>query len=349
MPAAGATENKVVDVVASGDPSATAGVEVVVRELVARLPVVLQWSRASGIDPGQVLAQHTPDARVVARAWLDLSDPKLARIYVANASSGRFLVRVVPLRDGYDEIAREVLGHIIESAVDAFLAGRDVGVTREIAEREVTHESPPPPAPTTAHVPDAVVSERTRIGVAVSYQATDVAGAQAMMHGPAIGMGLAFPMGKAVRLSSSATVHYRVPIHWDSPSVGARLHGGTARLGAGVEGDVTQRMVLRAQLGLGIDFTHLAPYVESGSTAKADEPRWVVSPVATATVSLDAPLSSRIGWFVGAGCDFDLYRTSYFVANSTIANTVLSPWVARPMGVLGLVFRLDEETIDAHR
>ena len=316
------------------------------RELIARLPVVLQWSRASGIDPGQVLAQRAPDARVVARAWLDLSDPKLARIYVANPSSGRFLVRVVPLRDGYDEIAREVLGHIIESAVDAFLAGRDVGVTREMAEREVTHDSAPPPAPASAPVPGAGASERTRIGVAVSYRATDVAGVEAMMHGPAIGVGLAFPMGKAVRFSSSATVHYRVPIQWDSPSVGAHLHGGTARLGAGVEGDVTQRMVLRAELGVGVDFTHLAPYVESGSTAKADEPRWVVSPVANAMVSLDAPLSSRMGWFIGAGCDFDLHRTSYFVANGAIANTVLSPWIARPVGVVGLVFRLSDERID---
>jgi hypothetical protein len=352
-PTAAAAEDKMVDVVVSGDPDDAAGVEVVVRELVARLPVVLQWSRATGIDPVQVLAQRAPDTRIVTRAWMDLSDRKRARIYVANPWNARFVVRVVPLLDGYDEIAREVLGHIIESCVDAFLAGRDVGVTREVAEREVTGQSaasqPLPVPPATPPVPKAESSERARLGVALSYQATEVAGLSETMQGPAIGIGLGLPSGKAVRFSSSATVHYRLPIRWDSPSVGARFEGATARLGAGIEGDVTRRMVLRGQLGLGVDFMHLEPYVESGSTAKAGGPLWVTSPIVTATLSLEGTLSSRIGIFIGAGCDVDLDRSTYFVADGMKSTTVLSPWVAHPTAMVGLVFRTQEEPIDEPR
>jgi hypothetical protein len=191
-PTAAAAEDKMVDVVVSGDPDDAAGVEVVVRELVARLPVVLQWSRATGIDPVQVLAQRAPDTRIVTRAWMDLSDRKRARIYVANPWNARFVVRVVPLLDGYDEIAREVLGHIIESCVDAFLAGR-------------------------------------------------------------------------------------------------------------------------------------------------------------ATLNLEGTLSSRIGIFIGAGCDVDLDRSTYFVADGMKSTTVLSPWVAHPTAMVGLVFRTQEEPIDEPR
>jgi hypothetical protein len=352
QPPAAATEGKVVEVVVSGDSSATAGVEVVVRELLARLPVVLHWSQARGIDPSQVLAPRAPDTEVVARAWLDLSSPARARIYVANALSGRFVLRVVPLRDGYDEIAREVLGHILESTVDAFLEGREVGVTREIAEREVADESAaPPPAPAprpAAPAPKASLSELTRIGVGLSYQATEVAGGK-VLHGPAIGIGVAFPVAKTVRFSASTALHYRLPLYWDSPSVGARFDGGTARFGAGIEGDVTRRVILRGQLGLGLDFVHLDPYVQDRSTAEAGPPFWVVSPIATATLNLEAMLSTRIGLVVGAGCDVDLSIASYFVASGAGPTTVLSPWVARPLGTLGLVFRPENEFIDMPR
>jgi hypothetical protein len=349
-----ASEPRVVYVVASGDAADTAGVEVVVRELVARLPVELQWSRASGIDPGQVLAQRAPEVQVVARAWLDLSDAKRARIYVANAQGRRFLVRVVPLRDGYDEVAREVLGHIIESAVDAFLSGLDVGVTREVAERQVTAESPPPPAaPATASAPPAATSNRfewLRLGVVVAYRATQIAQLPTILHGPTLGMALAIPIRGSVRFSSSAMLHYRLPTAWDSASVGARVAGATARLSAGLEADVARQVILRGELGVGADFTHLAPYAEpSDRMAKAGQPLWTTSSVAAAMLSLELAASSRIGLLVGAGCDVELNHPSYFVARNAQQTTVLSPWVVHPTATLGLVFRVDRQPIEQHR
>jgi hypothetical protein len=341
--ATAAAEDKVVDVVASGHPSTVAGVEVVVRELVARLPVVLRWSQASGIDPTQVLAERAPDVRIVARAWMDLSDAKRARIYVANAGGGRFLVRVVPLREGYDEVAREVLGHIIESAVDAFLAGRDVGVSREIAEREVSQSSAPPQAAETLAVARAIAPESTRIGLAVSYQATGMEGVKATMHGPAIGAAFAVPIGGGLRLGSSASVQYRVPFHWDSASVGARFESAAARLGLGIEGDLKERVVLRAELGFGFDFVHVAPYVEAGSTARATPAEWFLAPIASAMLSLEAPLVSQVGLRVAAGSDVDLSGPSYFVASGGTVTTVLSPWVVRPVIALGAVFRWEKK------
>jgi len=349
-----ASEPRVVYVVASGDAADTAGVEVVVRELVARLQVELQWSRASGIDPGQVLAQRAPEVQVVARAWLDLSDAKRARIYVANAQGRRFLVRVVPLRDGYDEVAREVLGHIIESAVDAFLSGLDVGVTREVAARQVTAESPPPPAtPATASAPPAATTnrfERLRLGVVVAYQATEIAQVPTILHGPALGMALAIPIRDSLRFSSSATLHYRLPAAWDSAAVGARIAGATARLRAGLEADVAWPALLRGELGIGADFTHLAPYAEpNDSMAKAGQPLWTTSSIAAAMLSLEIAASRRIGLLVGAGCDVELNEPSYFVARNAQQITVLSPWVVRPTATLGLVFRVDRQPIHQHQ
>jgi hypothetical protein len=255
-------------VVASGEAEDTAAIEVVVRELVAGLPVELRWSTASGIDIGQVLAQHAPDGQVAARAWLDLSNPRRARIYVANAQDKRFVVRVVPLNDGYDEVGREVIGHIVEFALDAFLSGAEVGVSRDL------------------------------------------------------------------------------PATWDSPAVGARLAGVTARLVAGLETDIAPRWVVRGLLGLGADFMRVSPYPEPGTgSARAGQPLWTGSTVLAAMVDLEFDASARIGLVVGAGCDASLNRPSYFVAGDARQTTVLSPSVFHPTASFGMVFRIGHQSI----
>lgn len=381
-------------VVASGNAADIAAVEVVVRELVARLPVELQWSTTTEIDLAQVLAQRTPDEHVVARAWLDLSDPTRARIYIANAQDRRFVVRVVPLSDGYDEVGREVVGHIIESAVDAFLSGAEIGVSREVAERQVSAEAlPPAPSPppsdsaserqnsstqpkaepclgqscpsaartTKLELTRAVVSraplsaenersERLRLGLLVSYQITEIAALPTVLHGPALGLGLALPLRRALRFSSLLALHYQLPLAWDSPSVGARVAGVTARLSAGLEGDIARHVLLRGLLGVGADFLHLAPYAEpTDSSARAGEPLWSGSTIIAAMLTLEIAATSRTGLFIGAGCDANLKRPSYFVARDAQQTTVLSPWVFQPTATFGLAFRIDHPPIASGR
>lgn len=375
-------------VVASGEAEDTAAVEVVVRELVAGLPVELRWSTASGIDIGQVLAQHAPDGQVAARAWLDLSNPRRARIYVANAQDKRFVVRVVPLNDGYDEVGREVIGHIVEFALDAFLSGAEVGVSREVAERQVTDESDTgpaatplgssagpdnqaskpersggelkPPAAEAQHLgaarddglrahpasiqPDVRIA-RPRLGLLVAYQIREVSPLP-LLHGPVIGFGIALPLRPALRFRAFSTLHYDLPATWDSPAVGARLAGMTARLIAGLETDIAPRWVVRGLLGLGADFMRVSPYPEPGTgSARAGQPLWTGSTVFAAMVDLEFAASATIGLIVGAGCDASLNRPSYFVAGDARQTTVLSPSVFHPTASFGMVFRIGHQPI----
>lgn len=375
-------------VVASGEAEDMVAVEVVVRELVARLPIELRWSTASGIDIGQVLAQHAPDGQVAARAWVDLSNPRRARIYVANAQDQRFVVRVVPLSDGYDEVGREIIGHIVEFALDAFLSGAEVGVSREVAERQVTEAAdtsqlaaPPgssvepearaskPERPGDELKPPAVEvqdfgtarddglrvgpvanradvrSERPRFGLLVAYQVREISPLP-LLHGPVVGFGIALPLRQGLRFSASSTLHYDWPATWDSSLVGARVAGVSARLSAGLETDLAPRWVLRGLLGLGADFMRVSPYPEPGvRSTHPGQPLWTASTVVAAMVNLEFAASGRIGLVLGAGCDANLNRPSYFVAGDARQTTVLSPSVFHPTASLGMVLRIGHQPI----
>src|ERR1700733_2383135 len=139
-PAIAGAEPETVEIVATGERTATSAVEVLVRELLKRLPVVIRWASAPEIDPRDVLARRTADSVLAARVWIDLSDRTGARLFVANAASDHFLVRLVPAEEGHREVEEEAVAQIIASSVEAILAGGEIGVTREVAVRQMAIE-----------------------------------------------------------------------------------------------------------------------------------------------------------------------------------------------------------------
>lgn len=330
--AASPESRRVVQVVASSSVE----LEALVAELLRPLPVTLRWSQVASIDAREVLAHRTADPLIVARVWLDLADTQRAYLYVANASE-RFIVRAVPLENGYDEVARESLAHILESVVDALLSGADIGVTREIAEKQLAERLPAVPAPSPVVPPPAPSSpaaKRVRVTVAAYYRASAWSGDD-LVHTPGLGVGLAFPraeraLAATIWLWASAIV----PFTWEGERAGAAFRGMSLRVVAGVEGRVGRRVRLRALVGPGLDAVEVRS--RPNVPILAVRPFWVLAPMATVLGMIDVHLGGPIAIFFAAGAETDLAGTHYdiLLADGT-HETALRPWPVRPLGLIG--------------
>jgi hypothetical protein len=342
----GASDSKapIVAIVAAGEPRTTHAIEVILRELLARLPVEWTWSLAPRIRAPEVLAAVTADSVVSVRVWMDLSDDGRAKIYVVHVSSDRFIVRVIPLEHGYDEVAREALVQIVESAVYAFLAGGNVGATREVAEEQVRRATPDatnPSSPSSA-VPlrDGAAVDRHRLTLTVAYEVAAAASAPVFFQGPGLAVTGSFGDPWLVRFVASASARYRVPFRWDSPSVGTTLEGGTLRVTAGGEVAVGRSVILRALAGAGPDVTYVRPHaIASGFVAAS--PFWEVAPVLTVLANGNVTLLHRLELELGLGIDFDVSHTRYDLTQAGQSTHVLSPWQVHPFVYLGPSLALD--------
>jgi hypothetical protein len=342
----GASDSKrsSVAIVATGEDRTTQAVEVILRELLARLPVEWTWSLTPRIAGREVLAAAASDSAVSVRVWMDLSDDRRAKIYAVHVSSDRFIVRVIPLEHGYDEVAREALVHIVESAVDAFLAGGDVGATREVAEEQVrraTPETTGPASPSSKASPDeGAVLDRHRLTLTVAYEVTAAADPPVFFQGPGVAVTGSFGSGRSIRFVASASARYRVPFTWDAPSVGTTLQGGTLRITVGGEAAVGRTFVLRALAGAGPDATYVRPHALASGVVAAP-PFWEVAPVLTALANADVTLLRRLALELGLGFDFDVSHTRYDLTQAGQSTHVLSPWQLHPFVYLGPSLALD--------
>jgi hypothetical protein len=335
---AAAEGSKTVRVVASGNPSVAAALEVVVRELLGRLSVALDWSIAIGIDPRAILVGGHGHAEVIARAWIDVSDPTRARIYVANGQNERFILRFVPLENGYDEIAREELAHIVESSVDAFASGGAVGVSREVAEREVAREVRMPSSPPRRQ---ASKPESAHLALALAYQGSLRAGDPIIAQGPLLDVAIAFQGESRVRFCASARAEYDTRLTWRSRPVGALFEGGAVAITAGAEVSVMRTFVVRALAGAGTGLTRVTPFAQSATTAMPSYAFWRTSPFGRVGVDATFDLFGPFALLVGVGCDVDLVHTAYELVRSGVQSQVISPWIAHPFSYAGALIALD--------
>lgn len=343
-PAAADAEGSAVEVVATGDPVATSAVEALVRELLNRLPVVIRWADAPHIDPREVLADRTPDPGVVARVWVDLSRPTEARLFVANGASDHFLVRVVPAGDGHIEVEREAVAQIVGFAVEALLAGSEIGVTREAAAKQILTE--PTRVETPVPLPPRVPEPRSfRAGISGELGA--FVGLRALGPGSASGVepgllaGLRRTGVSAIQPVLVAELQYEAPLDLLGNAVAVRLEGAGGRLDGGILARLGSRVSIRATVGLGADAIHAQPYTPSGSAFTARAPFWLGAMVATARLGVEAVVASPVSLFASGGCDLDMSGVSFPVTTNGSAEPNVVPWRVWPVAQFGVSVALD--------
>jgi hypothetical protein len=315
----------------------------VTEELLARLGVAATITFDAEVDPAQVINPRPGAEPRVARAWIDLSRQDRATLYLVDREWERVLIRHLPRTPGHDELAREAIGHILETAVDALLHGARIGIVREDAEREL--EGPPsstPPAPmpsssatTSVPSPASDSARGFRVAGGAAYEASLYANGGVVTHGPAGTLLVAAGRG-VFRPGLWFTLQYRLPLTVDAHPLGVRLYAGAARALAGFDAAISERVAIRFGVGPGVEVMRLVPRVEDGSgTSPATDQNFAVI-VARSSVGIAFSLSRRVAMVSVLSCDLDPSDTRYVSIVNGAAVAALSPWTFRPALALGV-------------
>lgn len=331
-----------VEIVATGNETATSAVESLVRELLRDLEVEIHWTRAPSIDPREVLSRRAPDAGLLARVWVDLSDPLGARLFIANATSDHFLVRLVPATKGDDDrkIENETVAQIVSSSVQALLAGGNIGVTREAAVRQVELVAPPPPAPDVIHV-----EPRPRTGSTVLRDLSGEVGAFLALRGLGTGpilsldpglMGtLAAPRRWPVRPILILALQYDAPRDWQTHTIGVQLEGAGGSVQAGVRTQLGARVSLQASVGLGPEGIRVEPQAVPNAGFSPKSPFWVAAAMLTTRIGVEVLLAGPLSAFAMVGGDVDISGVQFNVNDNGTLSSDIVPWRIWPVALLG--------------
>jgi hypothetical protein len=330
-----------VEIVATGDETATSAVESLVRELLRDLAVEIHWTRAPSIDPREVLSRRPPDVGLLARVWVDLSDPLGARMFIANATSDHFLVRIVPATKGDDDkkIENEAVAQIVSSSVQALLAGGNIGVTREAAVRQVELVAPPP-------VPDVIhVEPRTRPGSTVLRELSGEVGAFVALRGLGTGPILSFDTGLMGTLAGPRRWPVRpiliLALQWDAPrdwqthTIGVQLEGAGGSVQAGVRTQLGARVSLQASVGLGPEEIRVDPQAVPNAGFNPKSPFWVAAAMLTTRIGVEVLLVGPLSAFAMAGGDIDTSGVQFNVNDNGTLSSDVVPWRIWPVALLG--------------
>jgi hypothetical protein len=321
-------ERPVVEI-AVGAARGDASLEEVVRGLLAPLGVELRWSVVPRIDPEQVLTAPDAASRVIARVWIDVSRPARAAIFISDRTSDRFVVRFLDLERGLDEVARESLGQIVESTVDALLSGIVIGVTREAARQAIARETPPEEGESGIRVP-----------LALGYRADLFAGDPMFRHGPELHASFTGFGGGELDLVVRVSAQYQPPIEWWSARAGVELHGAGVRAAAGVSWS-PGAVALRAMVAAGLDVASVLPLVTEGSGLTPAPEFVLTAPIVGLLLSTQIELAGPLGVVIDAFAETDLAGNHYDVANESATRPVLEPWPIRIGLGLALAITID--------
>jgi hypothetical protein len=343
------TSDQVVDVAIAASDAEAPQMQSVVEELLARLSMTVNVTRVERVDAAEVVNPHAGPPRL-ARVWLDLTRPDRATLYLVSSDWQRILVRHLPKVAGHDELAREQLGHIVETAIDALAHGASLGVTREDASRElgIVPARPPSlvPAPPSPRVDRAVSpppspaspAPALRLEPGLIYDAQLFAGGPNVAHGPALSLFVG-SSGAGVRFGGWLTAQYRLPLEQDGMPLGMRIESGSLRLLASIDVPVRDVLIWRFAAGGGADYVHVVPVAVPGAAAATNDLPDQVIFVARAVVASRVALGSSVALLAGLSCDFDPNETRYLVAHGSSPEVVLQPWPVRPSVFAGLTLR----------
>jgi hypothetical protein len=322
-------------------------------ELLERRHVGVQLSTRSEFDSAELLGGRPPSGAV--QVFVVPGSAGSVRVYFRAPDGERFLLRRVLLRAGFDEVGREQLGQIVETATLALLEP-GAGLSREQAEQALTQErfepepgppgaaanpkrspqaggaAPPPDAKTPATPRESMTLEGW---LALRYRAVVGGSGLGLAHGPGAELGLSAKRRWLLRLRLRAERDF--PQTLETAQVSAEIRGlrWTAAADAGLE--LARAHWLLLSLGLGQDRASVTPLGATGSNVAPAPAFDHQAPVAEAELRYEA--GSWLRLVVALGADASLVRTHYDVTHpDEEPERVARPWPFRPSLSLGLAF-----------
>ena len=317
-----------VEVVLAGPGEERDAMRAVLVELIGRLEVDVSYADADAVDAREVLTAPEGARPATARVWLELGESERVTCYLVDGAWERIMVRHVPLSGGIDEIAREELGHIVESSVDALLGGGEIGVSRVEAAAQLGVDIRPPeePAPE-APAPSPEPAPRAQGVLGLGYQAQFWGGSVPAYHGPVL-LGGVRASATRVRPGAMLTVQYLTPVLLQAEAIDLRLQGAALRVMATLSPRLGESLELNVAVGGGVDLVRVSPAATEDGAAVAADPYTAIFPEAEVDVGLAARLGRGLALRFDALVGIDMIDSFYFVAGAP--DPLFDPWVVRP-------------------
>jgi hypothetical protein len=343
-----AEPRELVTVAVSASESDARAFEVVLRELMARLPVDLEFAVVARVDPAEVVTPPPDRPPRLARVWVDASRTDVAVVYLADSEWERILVRRVALSGTFDEVSREQIAHIVEGSVEALRAGARIGIEREAARVELgvqpapkpAAKAAPPPQPETpvakpAQMPPPNGAARARLRVALGYGALLFTPSE-ILHGPLGRADLDFG-DPTWRYGGALDVQYRLPIRTAADPIGLSYESFGVRAAATLRRRLDRLTALGLELGGGFDYERIASRGLRGTGALVLTPAESrVSPALRAGVGVDLALFGSTVLSVLGVLDFALAPRDFVAQTGGATEVVLSPLSVRPGAFLAI-------------
>jgi hypothetical protein len=308
--------------------------EVVTRELLARLDTSVELRRVARIDVAEMRRALGPGQRYFARAWIAFGPQGGARLYLEHSASDRLLVRDVASDANNPELVREELGHILQTAVEGLKAGEEVGAPRSDVLKEVAVDGAPADAPRDTPEPlqAAAPGPRERTGAlrfGPRYEVLWLGDGAHFQDGPGAVFEAALPIGFEL------AAYYRRPLKVEDAPVGVRLQTLSVRGLGTLQLWRTERDGVRLGAGVGADFVRVSPLAEPGRDVEVSSATWLKLAVARLQASYARRAFGFMEVQVTLGLDLDLSDTRYVFQQRSGNRTVLEPWPLRPLLSLG--------------
>lgn len=316
-------------------------------ELLERRGVDTRISEQSQFGAEQLLAVARPGSGVLVFV---VPGPGNVGLYFRAPDGERFLLRNVQLRNGFDDVGRELVGQVVETAVASLLHSAE-GMTREQAQLALTNDEPalaPSPAKNAAQAAPRAQPERAVASptpprraldgwFALRYGAVALGKELGIAHGPGLELGLGLGLTHQLLLRSRLIVERDFPQSFATSGVAARLT--TVRLKVSVDAGLalTGEQLLLVSLGLGQDRVDVTPSASTDSTIAPAAPFQDRAPVAHAELRYEVPLA-RFRIAAALGADTSLVQTHYDVERAAEREPVARPWLIRPSLGLALAF-----------
>ncbi len=128
----------------------------------------------------------------------------------------------------------------------------------------------------------------------------------------------------------------RFPMTIEGDPISTRLDQGAVRALGIADWAVSRRWVLRAGLGGGVDWVHIAPESKDGAKVDLQPAHFATVPMVRLLASARYLFTPKSELFGGLAADFDCFNTRYLVERASGDEVIFHPWRLRPMAVLGI-------------
>jgi hypothetical protein len=314
-------------------------------ELLARRGVGVRIFTQIGFDQAELLRDTAPSSAV--HVFVVPGAGGNVGLYFRAPDGERFLLRNVLLPAGFDDVGREQVAQIVETAVAALLYP-GAGLTREQAKLQLREPDPTPgasrpsadpqPAKTSTPSPKPKASKPTTLEswFALRYAAVALGKELGIANGPGLELGLGVERGGLLRARLSIERDFAQTL--ETSQVAAALSRvrwqGTADAGLSF-GNRQLRQMLLVSVGVGQDRVHVKPMATADSRVAPAPSFDEQAPFAHAELRYETG-GATLRVALSTGVDVALVQTHYDVAHENVHERVARPWLVRPTGSLAV-------------